>query len=252
MKRILKGLYRYTKKNLLGDGVVNFRGQGIINLIDVGSVGELPSPWRENANKIQHLLKFEPRDRPISNPNIVTVDAALWETTGEKDFYIYKGFGGSGSSLFEQNYEYVTENFKELRHRGLEKLASTWFERSQLDRVEKFHCRRLDEVLQELNQPFPYHFLKIDAQGAEYQILRGAEQLLSQSCLGLHLELFVIPLYNKIKLLPEVVQYLDNLEFELVKKFPPHGTFDSQHDCVFLKKGYRGKEIDTIREVYNL
>ncbi len=251
MKRMLKGLYRRVKRDILGEEVVNFRGRGVINLIDVGSVGDLPSPWKENANKIQHLLKFEPRDQPSSNPYIITVDTALWETNGARDFYIYKGLGGSGSSLFQQNYEYVTENFEKLRHRGPEHLANTWFERSQLDRVEKITCRRLDDVLQELNHSFPYHFLKIDAQGAEYQILKGAEALLRESCLGLHLELFEIPLYKGIKLLPEVVEFLKGYDFEQVKQFPAHGSFDSQHDCVFLKKGQTGKLIKTIQQIYD-
>lgn len=252
MRGALKGLYRHARQRLLGEGVVNFRGKGIVNLIDVGSAGDLPHPWWENANKIQHLLKFEPRDKSSRSPYTVTVGVALWETNCERNFYICKGLGGSGSSLFQQNYEYVTENFEELSSRGPEYLAHTWFGRSQLDRVERISCRRLDDVIQELGHPFPYHFLKIDAQGAEYEILRGAEEFLRGSCIGLHLELFVIPLYKGIKLLPEVMEYLKGLDFELVEKFPAHGSFDSQHDYVFLKKGQKNKVADTIREVYHL
>lgn len=252
MKKIFKNLYRHTKRYLLGEGVVNFMGKGVINLIDVGSVGELPYPWQSNAKKINHLLKFEPREQSSQNQYIVSVNTALWESNCERDFYIYKGFSGTGSSLFPQNYEYVTDNFEQIRHRGPEKLASTWFERSQLDRMEKITCRKLDNVLENLAHSFPYHFLKIDAQGAEYEILKGAEKFLSESCLGLHLELFILPLYKGIKLLPEVEAYLDVLGFELVKKLPAHGSFDSQHDCIFLKKGAEGKIAATIREIYNI
>jgi FkbM family methyltransferase len=252
VREALKGLCRYARQRLLGDGVVNFRGKGIVNLIDVGSAGGLSYPWNKNARKIQHLLKFEPRDETGKEPYVVTVDVALWETNCESEFYIYKGLGGSGSSLFQQNYEYVTENFEELRSRGPEHLANTWFERSQLDRIGRITCHRLDDVLQELGHPFHYHFLKIDAQGAEYEILRGAEAFLLESCLGLHLELFVLPLYKGIKLLPEVVEYLDGLGFELVKKFPAHGSFDSQHDCVFLKRGQKSRVLDVIRKIYGI
>jgi FkbM family methyltransferase len=163
----------------------------VVNLIDVGSTGDLPPPWRENRDKVLHLLKFEPRDEPDEDPYVITINTALWETNCEMDFYIYKGFGGGGSSLLQQNYEYVRENFEMLRRRGPEHLANTWFERSQLVRTERITCRRLDDVLQELNQPFDYHFLKIDAQGAEYEILKGARTFLLESCIGLHLELFV-------------------------------------------------------------
>lgn len=252
MKRILKSSYGYVRQRFLGEGVVNFQRKGVVNVIDVGSAGELPYPWDKNAIKIKNLLKFEPRDRLSKSPFIVTMDVALWETNCERDFYIYKGFGGTGSSLFQQNYEYVAENFDLIRARGPEHLANTWFERSQLDRVERITCSRLDDVLEELDHPFAYHFLKIDAQGAEYEILKGAEHLLSSSCIGLFLELFVIPLYKGIKLFPVVVEYLERFGFRLVKKYPPHGSFDSQHDCLFLKMGTNPQIGRLIRGVYGL
>jgi hypothetical protein len=248
----LKRLYFYAMKQLLGDGVINFRGRGIINLIDVGSAGHLPSPWKENAHKINYLLKFEPRDKSEQTPHVVTLDTALWEINCDKDLYIYKGFGGTGSSLFQQNYEYVSENFEELRGRGPRNLADTWFERSQLDKVEKISCRTLDDVLVELNQSFPYHFLKIDAQGAEYEILKGAEKFLRQSCIGIHLELFTVPLYKGIKLFSDVEAYLAGFEFDLAKKFPSHGSFDSQNDCLFIKRSISNKVSEVILKVYNV
>jgi FkbM family methyltransferase len=249
---MVESFYRYFRQRFLGEGVVNFRGKGVINVIDVGSAGNLPHPWDKNASKIKNLLKFEPRDRPSKSRCIVTMDVALCDTNCERDFYIYQGFDGAGSSLFQQNYEYVAENFETIRARGPEHLANTWFERSQLGRIERILCRRLDDVLEELNHPFAYHFLKIDAQGAEYEILRGGEYLLSSSCIGLCLELFVMPLYKGIKLLPEVVEYLERFGFELVKKYPPHGSFDSQHHCLFLKPETKPQVGHVIREVYGL
>jgi hypothetical protein len=94
--------------------------------------------------------------------------------------------------------------------------------------------------------------LKIDAQGAEYPILKGAEKLLSGSCIGLHLELFVIPLYKGIKLLDEVKGYLRGFGFELLKKFPAHGSFDSQHDCLFLKASPNSEIEKAISVIYRL
>ena len=250
MKPQLQGLYRLARRRLLGKGIVNFRGRGIVNLIDVGSVGGLPYPWSDNSDKIHHLLTFEPRDNTRNSPHITAINVALWKSNCERDFYIYKGFGGTGSSLFQQNVDYVTQNWEQLRTRGDGYLADTWFDRSKLERVERITCRRLDDVIKELGHLFPYHFLKIDAQGAEYEIMKGAEHLLSTSCLGLHLELFVIPLYKGIKLLPEVVEYLKGFEFQLFKKFPPHGSFDSQHDCIFLKEGVISPVTEVIQKVY--
>lgn len=241
------------KNRLTNQNKINFRGRGIVNFIDVGSVGDLPKPWNQNKPIIRNLLKFEPRDEENNNQNIIFVNSALWESNCQKNFYIYKGFSGSGSSLFEQNIEYVKENFETIKNKGPENLANTWLERSEIDRIEKFSCETLDNVLENLGNKIPYHFLKIDAQGAEYQILKGAENLLQQDhCIGLFLELFVIPLYKDIKLLPEVVEFLKTFDFELIKKFPPHGTFDSQHDCLFIKKGSQGTIREIIEEVYQI
>lgn len=237
---------------MLGRNQIDSRGKGIINLIDIGSAGTLPYPWKRKPHLIRHLLRIDPRDDEANQPHVVTVNTALWEKNCERDFYIYRGRKGSGSSLFEQNYEYVTKHFHELRNRGPNKLAKTWFERSQLERVERIACRTLDDVLEKLGQSFSYHFLKIDAQGAEHPILKGAERFLSDSCIGLHLELFVIPLYKGIKLFDEVHGFLRDFGFKLLKKFPAHGSFDSQHDCLFLKPNQNSKIESAIRLIYRL
>ena len=221
-----------------------------INFIDVGSAGDLPFPWDKNRDKIQHILKFEPRDNAEEKPNVITIDTALWGTSGERNFYIYKGLKGTGSSLFHQNYEWVDQNFDKIKNQGNMWLAETWHDRSQLVRTETVFCNTLDNILDK--QTFPYHFLKIDAQGAEYHILKGAEKFLSTSCIGLYLELFTMPLYKNIKLLPEVEEYLKEFGFELVKKFPPHGSFNSQHDCLFLKNGVDNSRRWLIEEIYSM
>lgn len=130
-------------------------------------------------------------------------------------------------------------------------LAKTWFERSRLDHIEEIHCTTLDAVL--ADRPDPYHLLKIDAQGAERQILEGAAQYLSGGdCMALHLELFKLPLYKGIALRPEVEEIVDGMGFSLVKEYPPHGSFDSQNDCVFLRRGAAGPVVDAIRQAYGL
>ena len=94
--------------------------------------------------------------------------------------------------------------------------------------------------------------MKIDAQGAEYHILKGGETLLSGTCAGLHLELFTIPLYEGISLLDDVESYLKNIGFLKAKQFPAHGTFDSQHDCLFLKNEADPAVLALIKNVYQV
>ena len=50
----MKNIYKYARRRITGEGVINFRGKGVVNLIDVGSAGNLPSPWKEN-NKLSRI-----------------------------------------------------------------------------------------------------------------------------------------------------------------------------------------------------
>jgi FkbM family methyltransferase len=220
----------------------------------VGSAGWLPRIWTENNNsrKIAHLIRFEPQENNRKSEHIITIDKALWEYKCEKDFFFFSG-GGGGASLYEQNFDYVNKHYEELRVRGPRNLAETWFQRSAIHKIEKIDCTTLDNVIASLNLPFEFHFLKIDAQGAEYPIIKGGKSLLQNSLVGLHLELFEIPLYKDIALLPEVKEYLKSMGFDCVFEYPAHGTFASQRDCVFLKKSSQHTPIYfVLKEVYGL
>lgn len=228
-------------------------GRGPVGLIDVGSVGGLEPPWDGHEHDLRFLLGFEPNDAAIRRPQRCTYNTALWDAEAELPFYIYKGFNATGSSLFRQNFDYVDANWESLKVTGPKTLADTWHERSQLVRTATLKCRRLDDVLKDEGLQESMHFLKIDAQGAEGPILRGARDFLANQCVGLQLELFKIPLYEGIMLKPEVTALLDSLGFDLALEMPAHGTFDSQNDCVFLHRSRGPREVrDVIRSVYGL
>jgi FkbM family methyltransferase len=241
-----------TLLQLLPNYQINYDGNGEISMIDVGSIDGLPEPWFSHAHRIRFLLNFEPNEAIKKGQNYMTYNTALWESDETKPFFIYKGFSQTGSSLFKQNFEYVRANFSELKKRGSPKLADTWFDRSELIKTIELKCRSLDNILAEEFPDRPFHFMKIDAQGAEYNILKGSTAFLKNSCAGLHLELFTLPLYKGIALLDEVEEYLSGFGFQLVKKYPPHGTFHSQHDCLFIKESANGYVLDLIRSVYRL
>jgi len=240
---------RYSRDYQLNDG-----DRGQVNFIDVGSVGGLPEPWRQNAYRISFLLNFEPNGPITRGVNSMTFNTALWSEACEREFFIYRGSNRrrSGSSLFEQNTEYVRENFESLRKLGPANLAETWFKRSELLETKSLQCLPLDKVLHDELGKKQFHFMKIDAQGAESPILEGAGEFLSTSCVGMELELFTIPLYRGIRMLDQVESHLAQFGFGLAKKFKAHGTFDSQHNCVFLHES-RNPEIQAvIRDVYQM
>jgi FkbM family methyltransferase len=222
-----------------------------LNLIEVGSAGNLQAPWKQHSHLLKYLLRFEPRKSNTINTKHIYVDAALWDKAETRSFYI-SGQRGLGSSLLEPNHDYVRENFESLREKGDSQLAESWFERAVIQDVLTVQTRTLDDVLAELGQQNLYHFLKVDTQAADYYIFKGAEELLRTSCVGIQSELYHYPLYKGAVLMPEVVDYLAGFGFELVKLLPHHGSFDSQQDGIFLKKGIDNKVSRTIRKIYGL
>lgn len=233
-----------------GRDVINRDGQGVVGFIDVGSDGVLPEPWRSNANLIRHVLSFEPLADEGDTPNVTVVSAALWRTTETRPFYIQHG-SSHGDSLYPPNLSYVSANYDTLKTRGLPGLAETWVERSTVARTETLTTTTLDAVLSE--QPERYDFLKIDAQGADFDVLLGAEAFLANGCIGVHLEAFTIPLYEGITLLDGIDAHMSEAGFDRVWTAPPHGSFDSQHDVLYLRKNAEpGAALDAIRAVYGI
>ncbi len=258
MQRFLKKMERrfthHITSRVLPGYKVNYRDRGLINFIDVGSAGRLPHPWLSHANTIRLLLKFDPNESALQgqDPNIKTYPIALWETDADLTLYIVEGMGTTGASLFKPNIDYVKRNYQELKKRGPQFMAETWFERSRPVGQEIIRCRKLDDLIRAEFPSTPFHFMKVDTQGAELNILKGAESVISGSCLGLHLELFTLPLYEGIALLDEVESYLAGFGYRLAKKNPAHGSFDSQHDCLFLKEEGDPRILSTFRKLYKV
>jgi FkbM family methyltransferase len=250
--RLNRLFHRLVVSKLSSHYRLNHGNGGSVNFIDVGSIGGLPAPWDRHADQIRFLLNFEPNGRHSRTANSLTYDKALWHERCSRPFYIYKGFRNTGSSLFKQNLSFVEANYGDLSQCGRPDLAETWFDRSQLVRVETVACETLDEILASTLPEIPFHFMKIDAQGAELNILKGAKQLLAGPCVGLHLELFTLPLYQGIALLDEVSRFLSAYGFHLAKKFPAHGSFASQHDCLFLKQSAPSGVLTQIGKIYAL
>lgn len=80
--------------------------------------------------------------------------------------------------------------------------------------MEKVPLRRLDEAALAYLSPGNRVFLKIDVQGYELPVLRGAEGVLHQVC-GVQLELSLHPLYQGEPLFREVIDTVESLGFTL-------------------------------------
>jgi len=229
-----------------------------INIIDIGSVGGFDFPWKNHTKSIDWSLSFEPNESPVLIEKNLKYDCAVWNFNGESPFYV-SGPSGVGSSLLKQNYAWVKENFESIRSQGNQKLNDTWIDRSQI--TKEFLCpvKKLDTILEELDQSLdnhiPFHFLKSDTQSGEFFVLEGARTYLENDCLGLELELFRYPLYQNLVTEDKVKSYLADLGFYVAGWTGYQNSFASQADYLFLRKNPRSEEeikmIELIKSVYN-
>jgi len=117
--------------------------------------------------------------------------------------------GDGGTYTFYVNNEDANSSFFPL-----DELHNARFNHiSQLRTVQttQMTTRRLDEVLPE----GPVDFLKLDTQGAELMILKGAERTLSQTA-TVHCEVMFSAMYVGEPLFPAVQEHLLSKNFELI------------------------------------
>lgn len=104
---------------------------------------------------------------------------------------------------------------------------------------EQVQVRRLDKAIATSISPADRLMLKLDTQGAEDRVLRGATGILDQVHL-IESELSLVELYEGQKLLPEMLDLFDSLGFQLVFVFPGFSYKGTGHalqvDGTFARK----------------
>jgi hypothetical protein len=78
---------------------------------------------------------------------------------------------------------------------------------------------RLDHLAQSFVEGSKKPFLKIDVQGFEDQVLRGATKILPKLA-GIQVELSFIPVYEGQKLFPEMISLITEMGFVLYRMIP--------------------------------
>jgi FkbM family methyltransferase len=192
-----------------------------ITLVDIGSSGGIASKWRRVKNLT--VIEVEPDDRaPQSAPPAdqnwpakrIHLCDALWEQPGEKDFYLTAK--QQCSSLFPPNEKV----FSRYPNPGRVAIAET-------------RKLRVDTLTNQLARANVDHvdFVKLDAQGAELAILRGAEDLIRNSVLGLEIEVEFLPLYQGQPLFSDIDPYVRSLGFELFELHPTPWKYAQGNGC---------------------
>ncbi len=111
-----------------------------------------------------------------------------------------------------------------------------------VERTCEVEIKRLDDILDDVIKivETPRIFLKIDTQGYDLEVLKGAEGCI-QKILGLQSELSIQAIYENMPHYLDLLAFYESLGFQLIDFFPvlrsPHGNI-MEYDCLMARRDY--------------
>jgi FkbM family methyltransferase len=170
-----------------------------VALVDVGAAGNIEPRWKVVSTFINYV-GFEPDIRSSRTlqknsyfSNYVIYPVGLWSSSGKISFNLTKD--PQLSSFFTPNYQILNRFPNSDRFLILD--------------TTEIECHKLDDIECEKD------FIKIDVQGGELEILKGAEQSLD-CIIGCEVEVEFLPLYTGQPLFGDVSKWLAEQNFVLM------------------------------------
>jgi len=150
----------------------------------------------------------------------------LSDINGETDFYITKH--ASMSSLLPLDLE----NYQ--KHFGLYRQFGNWKDNVAVDKIITVKTLKLDDYIKTPDSTID--FIKIDTQGSELRILKGAENLLNEKRINvLKIEVSTIAVYQDQVMFSDVDIYLRSKGYVLIDFI----TYRNTYKPVFGKQHHR-------------
>ena len=173
------------------------------NYVDIGARGNIVSPWLE-LERVSKIIGFEPDSIEAKRLNEKYINrlyysTALWSSQRKGKVYINEW--EPTSSMYRPNDEFI--NKFHVQH----------WEGRRLKKEIDVECNTLDNVLMQ-DELIP-DFIKIDTQGAELEILKGAERILTNYCPIVTCETWCAEVYKNAPMMHEVIQYMNNHGYQV-------------------------------------
>lgn len=200
----------------------------IDTVLDVGAnIGQFAMGLRESGYK-GRIISFEPLSEAYSHllinskndPNwIIAPRMAIGSEEGKKTINMSGNF--VSSSILKMTNIHI-KGAPESAYVGSEEIYI-----NKLDNIWKTFFKNKDNI-----------FIKIDVQGYESQVLKGATNILSK-IKGIQIELSLVPLYENQLLFRDMLDYITSLGFELWDILPGFRDKQSgkllQFDGIFFR-----------------
>jgi FkbM family methyltransferase len=199
----------------------------IDTVFDVGAnAGQFGRLLRERVKFDGNIHSFEPVARLASK--------LAERVTADPHWHVHQYALGSATSRLDINVA-ASDTFSSFLETAVEE-DSRFASSLATERRETVAVRRLDDVWGEMCGRPERAYLKVDTQGFDLEVLRGAETLLRRIS-ALQFELSIQALYKGSPSYLDVLQYLRERGFELSALFPV--SFDAglraiECDCVMV------------------
>jgi FkbM family methyltransferase len=201
--------------------------RGITVVLDVGAAKGVYAAQLRLAGYRGRIVSFEPLSKPFRKLEKAAADDPGWEC-------IQTALGTEeGTTAINVAGNSDSSSFLQIGDRHLEAAPQSAYVKE-----ETVEVRRLDSIWDRVVRPDDRPYLKLDVQGFELEVLRGAEGSLPQVA-AVQAELSLVPVYEGGPVFREVFDYLEEHGFRLVglePGFEDHETGELlQADGTFVR-----------------
>jgi FkbM family methyltransferase len=217
----MPGMRRFSEQAFLCDLLKDLR---INCFLDVGANKGDYSKHLRMMGYDGYIFSFEPIGEDFEAVSRLARGDALWQS------FNY----ALGSENAKKSFNIIKISADKTQYSSFLKPIDTTIERSEVVEI-----KRLDSILADLTRQIvePRIFLKVDTQGYDMEVVKGAEGFLGK-IVGIYSEISVTPIYDGMPHYTKVLEYYESLGFSLMNLFVVSRTSHQsiiEYDCVMAR-----------------